>query len=203
MGDHERISAYYLGRLGQSGETHEVLGWESAEAQESRFSVLLHLLPKGAVSILDVGSGLGDLFAFLQQHEISARYTGVDILPEMIDRARRRFPEARFECVDILSDEGWEEAFDVVYASGIFNLRMEDNMRFVKRAAERFAELTTGLCVANFLSESSENKEAPYFYYSQGAIDALFSASFPEVRIVDGYLRNDFTVVARKRGDSS
>lgn len=200
MSDHDKISAYYLGRLGTSDETHEVLGWESSEAQASRFSVLLKLIPKGSFTLLDVGAGLGDLLAFLRQRGVPARYTGVDILPEMVNRARGRFPDGRFECADIISDENWGERFDVVYASGIFNLMMQDNMGFVGRASKRFFELTTRLCVVNFLSESSENKEEPYFYYSPEAVRAVFSASFPEVRIVDGYLRNDFTIVATRRG---
>ena len=201
MSDHDKISAYYLRRLSQSEETHEVLGWESPEAQEARFSVLLELLPEDPFSLLDVGAGLGDLFAFLDRSHVPARYTGVDILPEMVDRARNRFPRGRFECIDVLSDESWEERFDVVFASGIFNLKMQDNMRFVRRASQRFAGLSTGLCVVNFLSESSEDKEEAYFYYSPAGVRAVFGASFPSVRILDGYLRNDFTIVALKRAD--
>jgi ubiquinone/menaquinone biosynthesis C-methylase UbiE len=196
MSDNDRISAYYLGRLNRNQETHEALGWESAEAQAARFSVLLKVTPKERYSLLDVGAGLGDLFRFLKENREPVVYTGADILPQMVERARRRFPEARFECIDLLSDESWSERFDVVYASGIFNLRMPDNFGFVTRAAKRFGEITERLCVANFLSESSTDKEDPYYYYSPKTIGSIFSDFFPRVEIVDGYLENDFTVVA-------
>lgn len=196
MSDNDRISAYYLGRLNRNQETHEALGWESAEAQTARFSVLLNLVPKDHYSLLDVGAGLGDLYGFLREREEPVSYTGVDILPQMVDRARRRFPEARFECIDLLSDDRWREKFDVVYASGIFNLRMPDNLGFVARAAKRFGKITKRLCVSNFLSDSAPDKEDPYFYYSPKTIAKTFSEAFPRVEIVKGYLENDFTIVA-------
>ncbi len=196
MNDNDRISAYYLGRLGLHAETHEALGWESAEAQTARFSVLLDATPKERYSLIDVGSGLGDLFAFLRRKSEPVDYTGVDILPQMVDRARKRFPEARFECLDVVSDTSWRETFDVVFASGIFNLRFPDNIAFVTRAARRFREIGNRLCVANFLSDSSPCKEDPYFYYSRDTITSIFSPLFDSVQIIDGYLENDLTVVA-------
>jgi ubiquinone/menaquinone biosynthesis C-methylase UbiE len=196
MNDNDRISAYYLGRLDSNRETHEALGWESAEAQAARFAVLLDVVPKEPYSLLDVGAGLGDLYRFLKEREQPVIYTGVDILPQMVDRARKRFPEARFECFDLLSQATWAERFDVVYASGIFNLRMPDNLGFVSRAAKRFGRIAKRFCIANFLSESSPDKEDPYYYYSPETIASIFSGIFPRVEIVDGYLENDFTVVA-------
>lgn len=196
MSDNERISAYYLGRLNRNQETHEVLGWESAGAQAARFSVLLDVVPRRPYSLVDVGAGLGDLYSYLTERGEPVEYTGVDILPQMVERARNRFPGVRFERVDLISDTTWSERFDILYASGIFNLRMQDNVGFVTRAVERFGELKKLFCVANFLCESSPDKEAPYFYYSPETIRSVFSAVFNRVSIVDGYLENDFTVVA-------
>jgi SAM-dependent methyltransferase len=196
MNDNDRISAYYLGRLGRHEATHEALGWESAAAQRARFAVLLDVTPEERYSLVDVGSGLGDLYAFLRETSEPVDYTGVDILPQMVDRARQRFPSARFECLDVLSDTAWSETFDVVFASGIFNLRAPDNAAFVARAASRFREIAKRLCVANFLSDSSPDKEDPYFYYSRDTVKSVFSDFFGSVKVVDGYLENDFTVVS-------
>jgi SAM-dependent methyltransferase len=61
-------------------------------------ATLARLIPAGA-SVLDVGSGDGDLLAALPQ----ATRKGIDYLPEVVERARRRHPEITFEVGDVLA----------------------------------------------------------------------------------------------------
>ena len=49
--------------------------------------------------VVDVGSGPGHITAYLAERGADA--TGVDISPEMVDEARRRFPGIRFEVGDL------------------------------------------------------------------------------------------------------
>ena len=46
-------------------------------------------------SVLDVGCGPGHLTAHLRSLEVDA--TGIDLVPEFIDRARTTYPEGRYE----------------------------------------------------------------------------------------------------------
>ncbi len=197
MSDNDRIAAYYLDRLGREGRAHEVLGWESVEAQTARFAVLLNALEERHRTLLDVGAGLGDLFRFLKEKGRDMKYVGVDILPEMVAKARTLNPEGSFYCVDAIQNSDWDGSYDVVFASGIFNLRQEDNMSMVARAAGRFSKLSSGLCVCNFLSDSSPDKEPAYYYYSKDEVRATYARSFRSTDVVTGYLPNDFTIVAR------
>jgi SAM-dependent methyltransferase len=56
------------------------------------------LIPADA-SVLEVGSGAGDLLAALPQRQ----RLGVDMLPEAVDEARRRHPDVRFEVAEATS----------------------------------------------------------------------------------------------------
>jgi SAM-dependent methyltransferase len=89
-------------------------------------------------SIVDVGCGVGDLLAYLRSRGWpAARYAGFDIVPEMIDAARRkqRGRGGRFQVRDVLA-EGFEHRYDYVVASGIFNLRVPRHDRFFRRMVE-------------------------------------------------------------------
>jgi SAM-dependent methyltransferase len=89
-------------------------------------------------SIVDVGCGVGDLLGFLRTSGWrTARYDGFDIVPEMIDAARRkqRGHGGRFQVRDVLT-EGFPRRYDYVVASGIFNLRVVRHDRFLRRMVE-------------------------------------------------------------------
>ena len=72
-------------------ENYKILGWESREAQYKRFAVLAEHINLDKKTLLDVGSGLGDLFHFLTQGlHWSVEYTGTDILPQMVLLAKTK-----------------------------------------------------------------------------------------------------------------
>ena len=56
----------------------------SREGQHFRFGKLLEIGDLTDRSVLDVGSGLGDLYPFLREAYPAARYEGVDVVPEMV-----------------------------------------------------------------------------------------------------------------------
>ena len=90
----------------------DLLRWDRARASTER------------VSLLDLGSGAGHFYDFLQsQTAVEVDYTGVDISPAFLEAARSRFPEARFLELDILEADGPLPQFDYVIANGLLNTR--------------------------------------------------------------------------------
>ncbi|HPA64879.1 MAG TPA: class I SAM-dependent methyltransferase, partial [Spirochaetota bacterium] len=71
----EIIRDHYVPKFGNDRLNHEILDWESMEAQHSRFAVLSEYVPLSGKSLLDVGCGLADLYAFLTEHGIRTKYT--------------------------------------------------------------------------------------------------------------------------------
>lgn len=198
----ERILRHYEANFGKGLDNHQILDWESAEAQFSRFSVLIEYVELGDHSLLDVGCGLGDLYAFFQEISLSSiRYTGIDLSEKMITHALGRFPGADFRKMDLFADPAAfaDSSYDVVFSSGIFNLNLGNNMEFLRKALTEFYRISRSHIVFNLLSEKSNDKEPAYFYYREKDVEDLIRCfGFSSARIVEDYLLNDITVICAK-----
>ena len=198
----EAISRYYAPRLKDySLDDYAILGWESRQAQESRFQVFTELADCRGKSILDVGCGLGNLYGYLRERNINCDYTGIDIIEEMVDRAAAKY-DADFRRVDIFKKNPFGiNEFDIIYSSGIFNIQLGNNERFLKRAVELFLEIGREKIIFNLLHESSCCKERVYWYTTEERVQTILSGvQFESCRISFNkrYLDNDFTVCIEK-----
>lgn len=81
-------------------------------------------LPRPA-SFLDIGCGVGAYGELLERHAPGRfEYTGADFSREILDAARRRWPERRFEQRDLF-EPGATDGFDVVFASALVDVLAE------------------------------------------------------------------------------
>ncbi len=197
------IKSYYEPNIGKDFPDYKILGWESDESQRLRFDVLLGNVDLNGKKILDVGCGLGNLIEYINQKGIKVNYTGVDILEKMVERAKKKGLEAEFYCMDIFDDRHpfRKDQFDIVYASGTFNLNLGNNMEFLAKAAVKLFELSRSTLAFNLLNYMSPDKEEQYFYYKPDeVIDIIRGLPYQidTVNIVEQYLKNDFTVICRK-----
>jgi SAM-dependent methyltransferase len=127
--DREDLVAFFRNLLEQHGPVPQALDLGLRPRQDVRFGVLGALLESRTnASVLDVGCGLGDLCGFLRAKGWNGKYVGIDIVPELIDNARKRFPNEDFRVLDLAAQvaesppdqlPGLEA--DFVYESGIFN----------------------------------------------------------------------------------
>jgi trans-aconitate methyltransferase len=108
--------------LAQSGEgSVGALGWETTESQQKRFEALAGIANLSNTTVLDLGCGYGDLKAFLDERYAGVRYTGIDFMPEFIERAKQRFSgnsTAQFLRQDFTAMD--IPGADYVFGSGIF-----------------------------------------------------------------------------------
>jgi len=117
--------AEFYGRCATRKDPAQQVGWRGHWDQELRFEALLEVIPPGerGFSILDVGCGLGHLWAYLRRVGIEdVDYLGIDVLPDMVAGARALYPEGRFEKLDLLSPELPADRFDYVVCSGALNV---------------------------------------------------------------------------------
>lgn len=114
----------YEKRLQEFGYSPVTLGWGVNGRQEVRFSVLAELaLRMPESSVLDVGCGFCDLYDFLDKQGWQGRYTGIDIVPGLLEVARQRHPDLDVRELDI-TDESvplGEDEYDFVISSGALN----------------------------------------------------------------------------------
>lgn len=190
----EKIREYYLPKLKNEKSDSGCLGWENEQAQELRFEVLKNIFFQGA-SVLDVGCGLGNLYDYLKKQDYNFKYTGVDILPEMIFRAKEKNPQAEFFSANIFEDDLFgDRKFDVIYASGIFNIELGNNDDFLRNALQRFVSLSNKFVVFNLLHARSATKEPGYYYQTPDTVQKLFPP-VKKIFFIDDYLDNDFSTI--------
>ena len=190
----EKIREYYLPKLKNEKSDSGCLGWENEQAQELRFEVLKNIFFHGA-SVLDVGCGLGNLYDYLKKQDYNFKYTGVDILPEMIFRAKEKNPQAEFFSANIFEDDLFgDRKFDVIYASGIFNIELGNNDDFLRNALQRFVSLSNKFVVFNLLHARSATKEPGYYYQTPDTVQKLFPP-VKKILFIDDYLDNDFSTI--------
>ncbi len=116
------IAKVYRSAFEEHGVSPASLLWSKGK-QKVRFEVLCAPWNIAGKKILDVGCGFADLYQFLTDKGISVDYTGIELLPEFVQIARRRYPDAKIiegDFLEALSEQG--EKFDVAIASGTFNV---------------------------------------------------------------------------------
>ncbi len=202
--DFEEVLAYYRETLGHEDDARRV-AWRSRFDQELRFENLLEAIDLEGIemfSVLDVGCGLGDLFGYLQRTGREVDYLGVDVVPEMIEEARLRHPEGRFEVRDVLTEPGFGRRFDLVLCSGGLTVRVERHERFVRQMLGRMLELCELAVAVNFQSTrawgaragAALNDADPLYHADPLAIYAVCRQLCRWTVLREDMLATDFTV---------
>ncbi len=198
----EMIKTYYESNMAKNLPEYGILGWESEEAQQLRFDVLLDKVNLDDKKLLDVGCGTGNLLERINSRGFNVAYTGVDILEQMIEKANKKRLNGVFVHADIFKESIFaSDLFDVVYTSGIFNLNLGNNKKFLRNALELFFSLSRETVVFNLLHVESPDREDKYFYFHPGEVSEIlteFSTVIRRAEFIETYLKNDFTVICKK-----
>ena len=195
----EVIESFYCSNNTENALDYQILGWESEEAQRRRFKVLTDNINLDGKSLLDVGCGLGNLLSYFKEVGIQCKYTGADILESMTKAAGERNPDGEFLYVDVFNSENFSDRkFDVVFTSGIFNLSLDNNMKFLEKAIKRFMELANQQVMFNLLHIRSTDKGSGFFYYNPEKVMTILHKlhiGAERIKLIDDYLPNDFSVI--------
>jgi SAM-dependent methyltransferase len=196
--DNERNARYFSECLIKYGISARALDWSGEHSQFLRFRVLTEVGALSGARVLDVGCGLGDLCGWLRANSHDVRYTGIDIAPAMIEAARGRFPDARFEVRDVLSDPV-QDSFDYVLSSGIFTHRTAEAKLFFEAMIEQMFALTQKGLAVNCLSRWAEKIEPEEFHADPLEAVAFCRKMTPRVVLRHDYHPGDFTLYLYKK----
>ena len=163
------MKEHYRALLVENHDTAKVCSWKSEEVADRNFAAVAQIFAHETepFTVYDVGCGVAAMADFLRAHVPLARYSGCDILAEMIGRAKERDASLDVEQRDILIAPPARQ-FDYVVISGLFNLRMNNDPRawqtFVDRMIQSaFAIAGKGLA-SNFLTGHVEwTREQGYY----------------------------------------
>lgn len=198
----EKIRSYYLPRIQSCEEDYKILGWEDSRSHRARFeSFISNIEISKYKTFLDVGCGVGSILDFFKEKKIDIEYTGIDIIAEMVEIAAKRHTDNRFYCIDLLEYDSMEEKFDIIYASGIFNIKLGNNKAFLEKMINRFYELSRHIFGFNLLHHNSPDKEKSYFYFSPEECIKILehnNLKLKKTEVIEQYLNNDFTIICEK-----
>jgi SAM-dependent methyltransferase len=199
--------ARYTDRLQRFGEDARTLGWASRADQWARFAAAARATSFADRSLLDIGCGLGDFRVFLEeQGERFTSYAGVDINDALLDVARRRFADSRFERRNVVTEPFPEPVCDVALMLGLVNFRLTDldNYAYAARAIDAGFAACREALVVDMLSDRRVPEypaEDMVFYFDPARMLAMALERTPHVDVQHSYApipQREFMMVLRK-----
>ncbi len=200
----ERYSKRYL----VHGESPLTVGWGSSEQQQYRFARALECADFAARTVLDVGCGFGDFFAFLRTRRVPiGKYVGIDINPEFIAVATKKYASAEFACASLIDAEEGRFASDIVVMLGLLNFKQEvlENPRYSRDMVTKGYSLCRETLIADFLSVRITDdypKEDFVYYYDPRKVLELGLELSPNVVLKHDYRpipQREMMLVVRRR----
>jgi SAM-dependent methyltransferase len=185
-----RLHAHYAPLLRDHGDSHRALDWGSERSQQLRFRILTQAIDLPSRSVLDVGCGMGHLTDALDASGHTGAYLGVDALAAMVDAARARRPDRRFEQLT-----GGVEPLppaDVVLGSGLFTFADQASLEATIRAMFAACRISTAV---NALSTWGDAPEPGEFAVDPAALFAFGRTLTPWVTVRHDYLPHDCTLI--------
>jgi len=139
-------------------------------------------------SILDVGSGTGDLSSYLHERGVHD-YTGIELYTMSAEYARMKYPEDRFITGDFLT-HSFDRTFDYIFFSGALAAVLEtDNYVMMRAFIKKMWDLATIGIAFNFITrENAQEKDEELFLYDLDEVLKICKEVAPDSTI--NYLQN-------------
>lgn len=193
----EYIIDFFWKNLMIHGDRPEAVRW-TPEGQIRHYKALLDIGDIRNSKILDFGCGKGDFYHFLKLNNIPVEYHGYDINENLIEFAKRKYPEVDFRVFDIdkdiLSDD-----FDYIFLCGVFNLKVNGIDGFIKDILKRLFIQCRFALAFNALSFYEPKKDFELNYIKP---EDIFSFAIkelsPYVSLRHDRIKYDFTVFVYK-----
>ena len=203
----EEIKGYYEPLIKHyTPESTRFVSWNSTNNQHLRYFQLVDNIDFNFSSVLDVGCGVGDFLEYLNTNHFSLKdYKGIDILDEMVNGAKLKYPDINVECVDVFD---YFETHDYAVCNGTINTRIfhedEQQKSFGFNFIDKLNSITTKGFAINFLTDftADELKTNELFYYSPELIYTYCKMNYRNVKIIsdysDGLNEDDCTIIVYK-----
>lgn len=197
----DRNIEYFNGMVEEFKDEHRAVA-QSEISHLKRFEKMLELGDFTGKSVLDVGCGIGGFYEFLKDKGIVCDYTGTEINPKMIEKAKERHPDIadRFLLFDII-EKKMARRFDWVLSVGPLNLEFADdaNMETTLRLIKAMHDMARIGSAISMTSALTKKPSAGTFYYDPLPLLSEIFTFCTNVRFDHTYLPHDFTLFLYKK----
>ncbi|WP_024931127.1 class I SAM-dependent methyltransferase [Methylophilus sp. OH31] len=199
------VANYYSQKVEAFGTTPQGVDWNGEDSQFCRFEQLLKVINKESeFSLIDVGCGYGAMLGYmLEKLSTPFDYIGLDISEEMIQAAIKTHPKS--DHIQFFNGSTPPANVDYAVASGIFNVRLEQNdelwlAHIMKTIEQMNAYTRKGFAFNCLTSYSDEDKKRDYLYYADPGLlfDFCKKHCSKQVALLHDYGLYEFTIIVRK-----
>lgn len=200
------LKQHYSETFATHGATARGVDWGRDADVKLRYDKMLAVIDpvatssnggKSRVSLLDVGCGYGGLYEHARAHGVDLDYTGIDVVPEMIEHAKHRSPSAQFACKDVFDDTLLDQ-YDYVVCNGILTQKLATTIREMDAYAQEMVKRLFELCRCGAVFNLMTNKvnfTVDNLYY-RSPVETLafcFAEVTTRVRLDHSYPLYDYT----------
>lgn len=196
--DTQRIKKFYSEALTDYGPRDaRSLHWLDEAHQLIRFNVLMGIGTFDRKRVLDVGCALGDLYKYFLKKKIEVDYTGIDLMPEFIEIAQKRYPEASFISGNI-SEYIFNKHVDYIFASGAFSFKVADYKVYYFATIKTLFEHANMGVAFNMLNKQEHIDDDIYAAYDSCEVADFCKTFCNRIEVITDYLPQDFTIYLYK-----
>ena len=162
MSSFEKIKNLYNEKFQRFGDSPASLLTPKGR-NDLRFRSIIPFINNDLVSILDYGCGLGYLLEYLIKLKANKNYTytGYDILPNFINKCKTKFNKNNFKLIS--ENEDFNEKFDIVFSSGVFNIKSHysefESKEYAFTRIEKLFSITNEVLICDFPSQYVDYKQ--------------------------------------------
>ena len=126
----DHLSRHYSKLARHHGDAPKAVQYSDEESHWHRFRILTEIGVQPKSTVIDFGCGSAELLRYMQTNlEFCGDYFGIDISPEQINLAQRKYPKQEFVCADIFSKKLQWNA-DFILINGVFNNKVPNSDSF-------------------------------------------------------------------------
>jgi len=189
----KRIISRHRDSLTRYGHHPHALYWSGKDIQEIRFQVLTEVGIQDGDSVLDVGCGFGDFYAWIKQKGIAIDYTGVDLSPDLVAKGREIYPDIKLIVGELFDCRFSQASFDWVILSGAMNEPLHDDASYAKKMITLMYDLCVKGVAFNMLDARFVQAHDLQSVYPQAMLEYCESIASSCI-LKDDYLKNDFSI---------
>jgi phospholipid N-methyltransferase len=193
----EALAEYYNQNVREARGNYDANDWADPEQMYSQFDFVTRMVDLNGKELLDVGSGNGLFFEYLDKKGIKpASITAIDIAGEQIKQLHSTFPKVTAITGDFFKHE-YEQSYDVITLLGVapclkFIFPTKDRISALFRLLDRAVRYANYGVAFSFLNrncyETCEQENYEYVYYYPEEICSLLSGARFEISTVENDL---------------